>query len=349
MKGFFACSTACISLATLLPLAPSSFRLIRILDFPVIQLAAWTSVTLAALVLRRGPWPRSRTVLASVLGLCLALQGSCLLPYLPFTREQVKRAGRNRDPRNDLALLIANVLMTNRQSGALKELVRKADPDVILLTEPDAWWDRELRELSAAYPHQVRIPQENTYGMMLLSRLPIAEHAVHNLIHRDVPSIRARLELKSGRTVELFCVHPRPPSEADTRYRDAELLLAARKMKGSPHPGIVAGDLNDVAWSHTTRLFQKESGMLDPRVGRGFYNTFHARYPVLRYPLDHVFHGEDFALVDLKRLPSPGSDHFPILVTLNLHAEAAGKQKPIPKDGGDHREVEEKLREGGGG
>ncbi|MFM9271029.1 endonuclease/exonuclease/phosphatase family protein [Halomonas elongata] len=44
------------------------------------------------------------------------------------------------------------------------------------------------------------------------------------------------------------------------------------------------------------------------------FSTFHAHYPVLRWPLDHVFSSEHFTLRDMQRLP--GSDHFPILTTL---------------------------------
>ncbi len=58
--------------------------------------------------------------------------------------------------------------------------------------------------------------------------------------------------------------------------------------------------------------------MLDPRIGRGLYNSFHAEYPFLRFPLDHVFHSNHFGLVELKRLPYIGSDHFPLLVVLNI-------------------------------
>ncbi len=79
----------------------------------------------------------------------------------------------------------------------------------------------------------------------------------------------------------------------------------------------MAGDLNDVAWSRTTRLFCRVSGMLDPRRGRGLFSTFHAHYPLLRWPLDHVFVSEEFTLTHMERLEAFGSDHFPILATLS--------------------------------
>ena len=62
-------------------------------------------------------------------------------------------------------------------------------------------------------------------------------------------------------------------------------------------------------------------GNRDPRCGRGMFNTFHADYPFMRFPLDHVFHSAALALVAMRRLPHIGSDHFPILVELQLDAE----------------------------
>ena len=110
---------------------------------------------------------------------------------------------------------------------------------------------------------------------------------------------------------------------------------------------IVAGDLNDVAWSHTSRLFRRISRLLDPRVGRGMYNTFHARYWPLRWPLDHVFVSDTFVLRRLQRLPAFGSDHFPVYIALD-HAPAASavQEAPAP-DADDHAEAREKLARAG--
>ncbi len=46
------------------------------------------------------------------------------------------------------------------------------------------------------------------------------------------------------------------------------------------------------------------------------FNTFHAEYPFLRWPLDHVFHSRHFKLISMRRLPPIGSDHFPLLTEL---------------------------------
>jgi hypothetical protein len=106
---------------------------------------------------------------------------------------------------------------------------------------------------------------------------------------------------------------------------------------------VVAGDLNDVAWSRSSELFLRLSGLLDPRVGRGLYNSYNAKNPLFRYPLDHVFHSSHFRLVSLERLPYVGSDHFPMLVELSYEPEAVRRQQPMPERREDTLEGEEVL------
>jgi endonuclease/exonuclease/phosphatase (EEP) superfamily protein YafD len=146
----------------------------------------------------------------------------------------------------------------------------------------------------------------------------------------------------------LHSLHPEPPHPArskDTEERDAELLIVAGQAAESTLPVLVAGDLNDVAWSHTTSLFQKISGLLDPRVGRGMYNTYHAGYPLVRFPLDHIFHTGDFELVRLEKGPAFGSDHFPVFIELRFAPEEAPAQRPPLPSPETRREAEERIRE----
>jgi endonuclease/exonuclease/phosphatase (EEP) superfamily protein YafD len=146
-------------------------------------------------------------------------------------------------------------------------------------------------------------------------------------------------------------VHPRPPEpihDQSSTPRDAELVVVGRRIEKEKEklPTIVAGDLNDVAWSSTSELFVRISGLLDPRVGRGFFNSFNAKNPLFRYPLDHLFHSTHFKLVHLERLPPIGSDHFPILVELQYEPAAEIEQdepEERPTDEARAREKVEKV------
>jgi hypothetical protein len=91
----------------------------------------------------------------------------------------------------------------------------------------------------------------------------------------------------------------------------------------------------------------KVSGLLDPRRGRGMYNTFHASYPFLRWPLDHVFHSKEFTLIDLQRLEPMGSDHFPIMVELALTPSQGHDQAKLEIESGDIQEAREKMDNAG--
>jgi endonuclease/exonuclease/phosphatase (EEP) superfamily protein YafD len=141
-------------------------------------------------------------------------------------------------------------------------------------------------------------------------------------------------------------VHPAPPSPTEndeSTERDAELLVVAKSVAGLDTPVIVAGDLNDVAWSTTTRLFRKISGLLDPRVGRGMFNTFHADFWFARWPLDHLFHSRHFTLSFIRRLPSYGSDHFPVLVELTYDRATGARQQGLRPDADDLELAQEKI------
>lgn len=332
--------------ATLLPLLRSEAWWIRVFDFPRLQISFILILVAAAYAARGERGPLDVLFVASLLA-CLGLQGWQMFPYTRWARKEVEQSS-SPNPRNTLSLLSANVLQTNRQADRLKAIIREADPDIVLALETDRWWKERLDELMSSHPHVVHQAQDNTYGMLLYSRIELIDPKVAFLIEDGVPSIHLRVRLKSGQEVQLHCMHPRPPSPTESdrsTERDAELLVVGRQIARNPGPVIVVGDLNDVAWSHTNDLFQKISGLLDPRVGRGFFNTFNAKHRLIRFPLDHFFHSNDFRLVRFKRLGFFGSDHFPVFIELSFEPQAAATQDEPQADGADQREADEKIEE----
>src|SRR5690606_33497918 len=250
----------------------------------------------------------------------LAYQLKMVLPYTFIWKKQVKQVKQDQlDPQRQISLIVSNVLTTNTQYHRLIEQIQKHQPDLVLTLETDQTWQNELSVIETDYPYSVPVPLDNLYGMHLYSKLKISDTEVKCILSDEIPSIHNTVTLRFGHPVQLYCLHPKPPSPTeaeDSKLRDAELLIVGDQIKDLDESCIVMGDLNDVAWSRTTRLFQRISGLLDPRVGRRYINTFHADYPLLRWSLDHVFHSRDFALVHMERLAHIGSDHFPIYLVL---------------------------------
>lgn len=245
-------------------------------------------------------------------------------PYTFLAKFQMKGISRPVADRQ-VSLLIANVYQENTDTGSCLRQILELDPDLVMLVETDSWWKGELdKKLLEKYPYILSKCLDNTYGILLYSRFELIGPTVKFLVEKDVPSIHTKVRLPCGKVIQLYGLHPKPPvphENARSTERDAEILLVGKEARSLNLPVIVAGDLNDVAWSYTTELFLKVSRLLDPRRGRGFYNTFHAKHWFLRWPLDHIFCSGHFQLVSLRRLPPIGSDHFPILVALQLAAE----------------------------
>jgi endonuclease/exonuclease/phosphatase (EEP) superfamily protein YafD len=327
-------------LLTVLPLSIHRAWWVRALDFPRLQIAALALIWLLLwLIIPHQGQPWLMLAVLAVLGV-LVYQCYWIFPNTELHRQEVARYDRLIDGAHPtLKLLNSNVLMTNRDSEPLLALIRQHQPDIVITLESDQWWQDQLDSLEG-YPHRIACPLDNLYGMHVYSALPLHNACINYLVENDKPSMSATVQVRDHVPVRLHVVHPAPPAPGEndeSTERDVELLLLARSLAGSEERIIVAGDLNDVAWSATTRLFRQISGLLDLRIGRGLYNTFSADHWYARWPLDHFFVSSHFKAIDIQRLAHIGSDHFPLLVELAVTDDAQPRNAVQDEDVDEER------------
>ena len=171
---------ALLVLLTLLPLWETDRWWVRLWDYPRLQMAALLllfTVLLAWVGPRRGRlfWAGGGTMLAA-----LVWQATHFIAYFPPWPKQVASV-ENCPPGRSIELLNANVLLDNHRYADLIALVERTDPDVVLLLEPGLDWERAIQPLHARYPYRIGEPVPNSYGMILLSRLPMEAQVLHRL------------------------------------------------------------------------------------------------------------------------------------------------------------------------
>lgn len=315
-------------LLTLIPLIGKQYWWIVVFDFPHFQLTILTLISLLAFFIRFDVHSKFDIFFVLVLSGCFIFQLVKIYPYTPLADYEVLPP-ESSDKERMLSLYTANVHQENKKSAVLLGELKKYDPDIVVLTETNKRWTAVLRKnLEYAYAYQVSIPLENTYGMLVGSKFPLYDSKVHYMVDDSIPSIHTKLILPKNDTIQLFAIHPRPPlpsHDPKSTGRDAELMEIAKLSRASKYSVIVTGDFNDVAWSGTTALFHNMSGLLDMRKGRGFYNTYHADYPIFRWPLDHIFISPEFRNMALGLGEKIGSDHIPMYVKLSFEPE--GKER----------------------
>lgn len=265
-------------LASGLSILESNEWWIRIWDFPRVQIL--TALLLAgglALWLDRaaGKW------IALLCAVACAWQLYRIYPYTPLAKQEIAFAdARSVSDERCFSVLSLNVLESNRDYGRTARLIDRVSPDILLLMETDRQWAAGLADQLRRYPHKLGRPLGNTYGMIFATRLPMRDGHVETIAEEDTPSVHA--DLTATDPFRVVALHPRPPKPGqDTEARDAEIAVAARRVARERLPVLALGDFNDVAWSHTSQLFKRIGGYLDPRVGRGTFATFPAQVPLL--------------------------------------------------------------------
>ena len=304
-------------------LANTESRYLKFLDFPRIQFF-WLGVValaLSPLVTRKFQWYDYALMVALLAG--IGIQVSYLVNYTGLTAKTLPDAPAGTPDGDRLSVLIANVEMDNRDAGPLLDLITERSPDLVLAMETDAWWDDALADVEARYPYGEEVINDEAYGMVLYSRLPLRGTTVRYLQNESVPSFATTVALPGGREVDLHTVHPVPPTRFqrfpdNEGQREAEMLRVGELVAAAPpgRPAIVMGDFNDVAWAATDRLTGTDDLLHDVRTGRGIYSTYDAQNPLLRWPLDHIFATDGIGVVAFERLGDINSDHFPVYAEL---------------------------------
>jgi endonuclease/exonuclease/phosphatase (EEP) superfamily protein YafD len=346
MHRFTLILCAIVVIAAGLPLINSTAWWIRIFDFPRLQIAVLTLLVIVlAFLFVDYKWSYKAPLLLLLIA-TMVYQAQFVLVYTPLYRTQAKDSNEQ-SPENSFTILVSNVLMENDDTDAFLDLVYKYNPDILLIYEPDEVWAASISKLDGDYPYSIKYPLDNTYGMMLFSKLHLTQSAVNFLVNDEIPSIFTKITLTSGVVIDFYGVHPEPPKPGtDTYERDTELLIVAKKIREANNPTIVAGDMNDVGWSVTSKLFRKYSELVDPREGRGLFNTYSVFLPLMRYPLDHVFYSKEFGLINLELLEDIGSDHFPLFIGLNYEPDEDNTEGLDTANPAEAAEVEKKIEEG---
>ncbi len=293
----------------LLPLLPSAHWSIRFFDFVRVQTSVVQLLLISTSFIVWDVFSYQHISVIVLLTVVVAYQLWLILPYTPLFPEHTPIQQFHKQ---QLSIITANVLQTNQAFNTFTDLIKKESPDIFITMESNEAWDQSISKAFPEYTHTVKASLDNFYGMHLYSKIRLETGVVKYLVEKDIPSIHCEIQYASQR-FNLIAIHPAPPSPTEnetSKERDAELMLVGKICRASVEATIVCGDLNDVVWSKTTRLFSKMTGYKNPRMGRGLFSSFHTKYWLLRFPLDHLFYSKDLYVSEIKRLARFGSDHF---------------------------------------
>jgi endonuclease/exonuclease/phosphatase (EEP) superfamily protein YafD len=286
---------------------------IRRLEAPAAPLMSFTPhVTAAALL---GSVLLRRRGAATTAGLTGAALAAVVLPRA-IRRPQPQAAGPV------LRVLTANLLAGRAAEEAVVGLVRQQDADVLFLQElPDAAVTRlEQAGLGDLLPYGVTDARGGgAGGSGIYARFPLAGGGLC-LTPTRAAQPTARLELGSGRCVDLVCVHAAPPKPPSSRLKVARWReeLATLPPPSDP-PRVLAGDFNATAdHAQFRRLLRKGHVDAAGEMGYGLVPTWGPRGRPALLTIDHVLVDPRCAVLATSVHDLPGSDHRAVCAEFRL-------------------------------
>jgi endonuclease/exonuclease/phosphatase (EEP) superfamily protein YafD len=298
---------AVVTIVNVVPLGARLFWMFELTTHFRVQYVLVTIVVLALAALRR------RWGLAAVLAVAGAISIAPVLPYVPRLLGAEAVAVPGAAP---LKVLTVNVSYRQFKERRLLEIVREANPDILVVQELTPHAERVLADLDTAFPHFRKFPADRQYGIGLWSRYELESGGTIAL--GRLPAIEARVRGPSG-TFTVIGVHlSAPMSRRRAAARNQQLTELAARAAAVQGPLIVAGDFNTTPYSPYFADWLEAAGVTDSRRGRSLSTSWPTMLPWAGIPIDHVAVNDGFSILAHRRLPNFESDHFGALVEVAL-------------------------------
>ena len=214
-------------------------------------------------------------------------------------------------------ILLANVLRSNGEHSKLTALLSREQPDLVFLQEVSEGWAKHVGGLPD-YPYRHVLPDAGSFGIAVLSRIPLTDVQTTDSPPFGFPTIVASAVI-GGDAVTFTTTHPMPPvGREGYNGRNVQLANVAEQVSMQSGPRILVGDLNTSMWGANYRKLVARTGLTNARRGFGVLPTWPTHIPIAYIPIDHCLVSEEFDVVDVRTGPNIGSDHLPLIVKLSL-------------------------------
>ncbi len=199
--------------------------------------------------------------------------------------------------RPNFTLYQHNLFFHNKAKN-IHHIIQKHNPDILTVQELKKG-HTSIKKLKA-YPHH-QVCDFGAIGKVgVISQTKFLQKGCSSGKYRGVAW--AQIKTKSGKKVTVASIHLHWPYPYNQAKQIDELIPF---FKNLPKPIILAGDFNQVPWSHSTNRLANAIG---GKVQNPYYITF--QHPPLYLGIDHIIAPIPLEVIKLGR---GGSDHHALL------------------------------------
>lgn len=232
--------------------------------------------------------------------------------------------GSPADPESTAAsvrVMSFNLLSDNESYSEVIEYIEAVDPDIVLLHEASRPWEVAMDSSGLQYEFIRPRSEDLIFGTLVLVRGEGVEAVSFGFAASSPRAVEVSFTPDGWSTpLTVLGTHPLAPTDdGRAALRDAQLGFAGQWAAERTGAYLVAGDFNATPWSWPFRRLLDLGELRNSQVGFGLQPSFSSQSNLLlRVPIDHLVHSEALEVTDRRLGPSLGSDHFPLLVDLQL-------------------------------